>query len=140
MIERNLVDVVALLASIEARDETSALVDTPTRIEARHETRCEEATSTSLHSKKKEPHKIEPPQITNECIERALIQLCTGVVKCILVVLFFFGLAFLVKIIIGVRAKRRSVWGCALQLALQVGPQLRKPTIGKPPPRPPRDG
>ena len=53
MIERNLVDVLALLASIEARDGTSALVDTPTRIEARHETRCEEATSTSLHSKKR---------------------------------------------------------------------------------------
>ena len=52
----------------------------------------------------------------------------------------FVGLAFLVKIIIGVRAKRRFVWGRALQLALQVGPQLRKPTIGKPPPRPPRDG
>ena len=33
MIERNLVDVLALLASIEARGETSALVD---RIEARH--------------------------------------------------------------------------------------------------------
>ena len=33
LIEHNLVDVVALLASIEARDETSALVD---RIEARH--------------------------------------------------------------------------------------------------------
>ena len=56
--------------------------------------------------------------------------------KCILVVLVFFGLAFLVKIIVGVRAKRRSVWGHALELALQ----LRKPTIGKPPPRPPRDG
>ena len=69
MIERNLVDVLALLASIEARDETSALVDTPTRIEARYETRCEEATSTSLHSKKKEARKIEPPQINNECIE-----------------------------------------------------------------------
>ena len=55
MIERNLVDVVALF---EARDETSALVD---RIEARHETRCEEATSTSLHSKDKEARKIEPP-------------------------------------------------------------------------------
>lgn len=136
LIERNLVDVLALLASIEARDETSALVD---RIEARHETRCEEATSTSLHSKKKEARKIEPPQINNECIEKALIQL-TGVVKCILVVLVFFGLAFLVKIIVGVRAKRRSVWGRALELALQVGPQLRKPTIGKPPPRPPRDG
>ena len=74
-----------------------------TRIEARHETRCEEATSTSLHSKKKEARKIEPPQINNECIEKALIQL-TEVVKCILVVLVFFGLAFLVKIIIGVRA------------------------------------
>ena len=60
--------------------------------------------------------------------------------KCIIVVLVFFGLAFLVKIIVGVRAKWRSVWGRALQLALQVGLQLRKPTIGKPPPRPPRDG
>ena len=118
LIERNLVDVVALLASIEARDDTSALVD---RIEARHETRCEEATSTSLHSKKKEARKIEPPQINNECIEKALIQL-TGVVKCILVVLVFFGLAFLVKIIVGVHAKRRCVWGRALELALQVGP------------------
>ena len=94
---------------------------TPTRIEARHETRCEEATSTSLHSKKKEACKIEPPQINNECIEKALIQL-TGVVKCILVVLVFFGLAFLVKIIVGVCAKWRSIWGRALELALQVGP------------------
>ena len=109
LIEHNLVDVLSLLASTEARDEISALVDTPTRIEARHETRCEEATSTSLHSKKKEARKIEPPQINNECIEKALIQL-TGVVKCILVVLVFFGLAFLVKIIVGVRAKRRSIW------------------------------
>ena len=104
MIARNLVDVLSLLASTKARDEISALVDTPTRIEARHETRCEEAMSTSLHSKKKEARKIEPPQINNECIEKALIQL-TGVVmevgyllvKCILVVLVFFGLAFLVK-------------------------------------------
>ena len=110
-----------------------------TRIETRHETRCEEAMSTSLHSKNKEARKIEPPQINNECIEKALIQF-TGVVKCILVVLVFFGLAFLVKIIVGVHAKRKSVWGSASELALQVGPQLRKPTIGKPPPRPPRDG
>ena len=143
MIERNLVDVLALLASIEARDETSALVD---RIEARHEPRCEGATSTSLHSKKKEARKIEPPQINNECIKKALIQLTGAVMevgyllKCILVVLVFFGLAFLVKIIVGVRAKRRCIWGRALELALQVGPQLRKPTIGKPPPRPPCDG
>ena len=60
--------------------------------------------------------------------------------KCILVVLVFFGLAFLVNIIVGVRTKRMSVWGRALQLALQVGPQLRKPTIGKPPPHPLCDG
>ena len=91
MIEHNLVDVLALLASIEARDETSALVD---RIEARHETRCEEA------------RKIKPPQINNECIEKALIQLTGAVMevgyllKCILVVLVFFGLAFLVKILV----------------------------------------
>ena len=39
-----------------------------------------------------------------------------------------------------IRAKWRSIWGRALELALQVGPQLRKPTIGKPPPRPTRDG
>ena len=136
MIARNLVDVRVLLVSIEVRDETSALVD---RIEARHETRCEEATSTSLHLKNKEARKIEPLQINNECIVKALIQL-TGVVKCILVVLVFFGLAFLVKITVGVRAKRRSIWGRALELALQVGPQLRKPTIGKPPPFPLRDG
>ena len=60
LIERNLVDVLALLASIEAVDETSALV---ARLEARHETRCEEATSTSLDSKKKETRKMEaaPP-------------------------------------------------------------------------------
>ena len=97
MTEHNLVDVLALLASIEARDETSVLVD---RIEARHETRCEEATSTSLHSKKKEARKIEPPQINNECIEKALIQLTGAVMevgyllKCILVVLFSLVLLF----------------------------------------------
>ena len=45
-------------------------------------------------------------------------------------VLVFFGLAFLVKIIIGVRAKQRCVWGRALELALQVGPQLRKLIVG----------
>ena len=103
MIERNLVDVRALVARIEARDETSALV---ARIAARHETRCEETISTSLHSKKKEAHKIEPPHINNECIQKALIQLIGAVMevgyllKCILVVLVFFGLAFLVKILV----------------------------------------
>ena len=60
MIERNLVDVRALVASIEAVDETSALV---ARLEGRHETGCDEATSTSLDSKKKETRKMEaaPP-------------------------------------------------------------------------------
>ncbi|XBI85091.1 hypothetical protein VPH35_093287 [Triticum aestivum] len=103
LIERNLVDVRALLASIEVVDETSALV---ARLEARHETRCEEATFTSLDSKKKETHKMEaaPPQINNECIKKTLIQLTGAVMevgyllKCILVVLVFFGLNFLVKI------------------------------------------
>ena len=67
MIEQNLVHVRALLASIEAVDETSALV---ARLEARHETRCEEATSTS-GLKKKGGCQIEPPpQITNECSEK----------------------------------------------------------------------
>ena len=100
MIERNLVDVRALLASIEAVDETSALV---AKLEARQETRCEEATSTS-GLKKKGGCQIEPPpQINNECIEKALTQLKGAVMevgyllKCILVVFVFFGLALLVK-------------------------------------------
>ena len=103
MVERNLVDVRALLASIEVVDETSALV---ARLEARHETRCEEATSTSLGSKKKkETRKMEaaPSQINNECIEKALIQLTRAVMevgyllKFFLVVLVFFDLTLLVK-------------------------------------------
>ena len=49
MIERNLVHVRALLASLKAVDETSALV---ARLEARHDTTCEEATSTSGLKKK----------------------------------------------------------------------------------------
>ena len=72
MRQRNLLHVRALVPRIEARDETSALV---ARIAATHETRCEEAMSTSLHSNKEEECKIEPPQINNECIEKALIQL-----------------------------------------------------------------
>ena len=57
--------------------------------------------STSLHSKKKEARKIEPPQINNECIKKALIQLTGAVMevgyllKCILVLL-----VFLVKILV----------------------------------------
>ena len=99
MIERNLVHVRALLASIEAVDETSALV---ARLEARHETRCKEATSTS-GLKKKEGCQIKPPpQINNKCIEKALTQLKGAIMevgyllKCILIVLFF-CLALLVK-------------------------------------------
>ena len=74
------------------------------RIEARDETRCEEATSTSLDSKKKEASKIESPRINNECIEKALIQFTRAVMevgyllKCLFVVLVFSGLAILIKI------------------------------------------
>lgn len=95
MIERNLVHVRALLASIEDVNETSALI---AKLEARHE-----ATSTS-GLKKKGGCQIEPPpQINNECIKKALTQLKRAVMevgyllKCILVVLIFFGLALLVK-------------------------------------------
>ena len=102
MIERNLVHVRALLASIEAVSETSALV---AKLEARHETRSKEVTSTS-GLKKKGGCQIEPPppQINNECIEKAQTKLKGAVMevgyllKCILVVFVFFGLAFLVKI------------------------------------------
>ena len=51
------------------------------RIEASDETRCEETTSTSLDSKKKEACKIETLQINNKCIERALIQLLEAVME-----------------------------------------------------------
>ena len=100
MIERNLVHVYALLASLEAVDETSALV---ARLEARHDTMCEEATSTSGLKKKGGGNVVPPPQINNECIEKALTQLKGAVMevgyllKCILLVLIFFGLALLVK-------------------------------------------
>ena len=51
------------------------------RIKTRDETRCEEATSTSLDAKKKEALKIKTPQINNECIEKALIQLTGAVME-----------------------------------------------------------
>ena len=66
MIEHNLVDVRALLASLEALDETNALV---ARLESRHDTTCEEATrhdttceeATSISGlKKKGGGKIKP--------------------------------------------------------------------------------
>ncbi|KAI4971782.1 hypothetical protein ZWY2020_002696 [Hordeum vulgare] len=101
LIERKLVDVHALLAIIEARNKNSALVAT---IYAIDESRCEEATSISLNTKKIVERKIEPPQINNKCIEKALIKLTGAVMevgfilKCLLVVLVFFGLAILGKV------------------------------------------
>ena len=110
MIERNLVHVRALLASLEAVDETSALVarlearhDTTCEEATRHDTTCEEATSTSGLKKKGGCNVEPPPQINNECIEKALTQLNEAVMevgyllKCIFVVVIFFGLALLVK-------------------------------------------
>ena len=104
LIERNVVHVRALLASLE---ETSALVarlesrhDTTCEEATRHDTTCEEATSTSGLKKKGGCNVVPPPQINNECIEKALTQL-KGVVmevgyllKCILVVLIFFALLY----------------------------------------------
>ena len=79
MIECNLVDVRALLASIEVVDETSALVarlesrhDTTCEETTRHATMCEEATSTSGLKKKGGDNVVPPPQINNECIEKTL--------------------------------------------------------------------
>ena len=72
------------------------------RIEASNETRCE-TMSTSSESKKKEVCKLEKPQIHNEDIEKILIQLVGAVMeigyllKCLIVVLVFFGLALLAK-------------------------------------------
>ena len=101
----------ALLASLEALDETSALIarlesrhDTTCEEATRHDTTCEEATSTS-GLKKKGGCQIEPPppQINNECIEKAQTKLKGAVMevgyllKCILVVFVFFGLTLLVK-------------------------------------------
>ena len=90
MIARNLIDARALVARIEARDET------------RYDIRCE-AMSSSLESKKKEVCKLEKPHINNEDIEKILIQPVEAVaeveylLKCLIVVLVFFGLALLAK-------------------------------------------
>ncbi|KAI4987809.1 hypothetical protein ZWY2020_028567 [Hordeum vulgare] len=87
LIERNLIDVSALLSTIEGKDVTTCA------------TRGEE-TSTSLEPKmKNEESKIKNPQINNECMEKTLLQLVGAVMevgnllKCILVVLIFFGFA-----------------------------------------------
>ena len=87
MIARKLIDVRALVARIEAKDET--------RCEIRDEIR-QEATPTSLESKKKnEVCKIENPQINNEGTEKILIQLVGAVmkvgylIKCLIVVNYY---------------------------------------------------
>ena len=102
LIERNLIDVSALLSTIEGNDVAACA------------TRGE-ATSTSLKPKmkneesiKNEQSKIKNPQINNECMEKILLQLLLQLVgavmevgnllKCILVVLVFFGFAILAKI------------------------------------------
>ena len=92
MIGRNLIDVDALLRRIEGNDVAACA------------TRGE-ATSTSFEPKmKKEECKIKNPQINNERMEKILMQLVGAVMevenllKCIRVVLVFFGLAILAKI------------------------------------------
>ena len=77
-----------LLASLEALDETSALVarlesrhDTTCEEATRHDTTCEEATSTSGLKKKGGCNVEPPPQINNECIEKALTQLKGAVME-----------------------------------------------------------
>ncbi|XBI10754.1 hypothetical protein VPH35_137956 [Triticum aestivum] len=92
LIERNLIDVGALLSRIEGDDAAACA------------TRGE-ATATSFEpNMKKEECKIKTPQINNECIEKILVQLVGAVMevgnllKCILVVFVFFGLAILAKI------------------------------------------
>ena len=89
-------DVDALLRRIEGNDAAACAI--------REETRGE-ATSTSLESKKKnEECKIKNPQINNVCMEKILLQLMGAVMKvenllkCIIVVLVFFGLTILAKI------------------------------------------
>ena len=92
LIEINLIDVSALLSKIEGNDAAACA------------TRGE-ATSTFFEPKmKNEECKIKNPHINNECMEKILTQLVGAVMevenllKCILMVLVFFGLAILAKI------------------------------------------
>ena len=87
MIERNLIDVRALLSRIEATHAAACAI--------REETKGE-ALSTSLESKKKnEECKIKNPRINNEGMEMILVQLVKAVMevgfllKCLIVVLVF---------------------------------------------------
>ena len=96
MIERNLIDVRALVGRIEANDAAVCAIKEETR---------GKAMSTSLESKKKNQEcKIKNPQINNEGMEKILAQLVGAVIevgyllKCLIVVLVFFGIAVLEKI------------------------------------------
>ena len=87
MIERNIIDVLALLSRIEANDAAACVIREASR---------GEATSTSLEPKKKnEECKMKNPQINNECMEKILVQLVGAVMevgylpKCIIVILVF---------------------------------------------------
>ena len=82
MIERNLVDVLALLASIEARHVYFFTLEE------------ERSTQDRASADQQRMHR----EGTNPTMEVGYL------LKCILVVLVFFGLPFLVKIIVGVRA------------------------------------
>ncbi|KAE8791149.1 Phosphatidylinositol-4-phosphate 5-kinase 2 [Hordeum vulgare] len=69
LIERNLIDVSALLSTIEGNDVAACA------------TRGE-ATSTSLEPKmRNEESKIKNPQINNECMEKILLQLVRAVIQ-----------------------------------------------------------
>ena len=69
LIERNLIDVSALLSTIEGNDAAACA------------TRGE-ATSTSFEPKmKKEECKIKNPQINNECMKKILVQLGGAVME-----------------------------------------------------------
>lgn len=73
LIAQKLIDVRALIARIEAKDETKCEIIGEIR---------GEASSTSLESKKKnEVCKIKNPQINNEGIEKILIQLVGTVME-----------------------------------------------------------
>ncbi|KAE8770952.1 Phosphatidylinositol-4-phosphate 5-kinase 2 [Hordeum vulgare] len=86
LIEKKLIDVDALLSRIKNNDAAAC------------------ATSTSSEPKmKNEECKMKNSQINNECMEKILLQLVGAVMevgnllKCILVVLVFFGLAILAR-------------------------------------------
>ncbi|KAI4979541.1 hypothetical protein ZWY2020_016294 [Hordeum vulgare] len=96
LIEKNLIDIRALLSIIESNDAAACAITKEIR---------GGATSNSLELKQKnEECKMKNPRINNECMEKMLIQL-VGVfmdvgyiLKCLIMVLVFFDLAVLAKI------------------------------------------